>query len=455
MKIKKLPLLEDIKKLSVKLNESNKRKLMEAFDEEKHTRQDLKASHDEFGDVEIFAYTDEDGGVHIESAGVSGDVHIGSSDLKDAGIYSWVLKEAKKQLGIDEDASGSFTKEVDMDIQDFIDLNVFADKKGGYEFVVEGDLTMVYNIANGGQEHIATYNHKTNKYWSDNKAINEEIDQEKLKKDILAAYDEFGFEDVEVNIEEDNTVLVNSSHPDYDTIASGLHKGLNAIAEIKDTYTDIPDEGVQMVQISLNEALEDVSPEDKKRIKEINDKMESKDLEKDNTPEEIKELKKEFEALIGKYQLAIEEIYFIISPTNEEIGTVTQEERERIIWLNNQNEPATWDKKPSEEEDKANLKEFNDIVEKHQLTIPELTDIVQRNDETLHEKLIASIKPLNEKLGWTEYLKELGYCPKKFKDLDDHSHDYFMDLYKKSADASEFEQNYMSELEKHATKIKI
>ena len=76
--------------------------------------------------------------------------------------------------------------------------------------------------------------------------------------------------------------------------------------------------------------------------------------------------------------------------------------------------------------------------------------------ENLCEEYIGMITPnLKEKFSWTAYLKDLGHDAKAFKKLDSHAYKYFEKAYKQSADASEFEQNYLSDLERDIGKIKI
>ncbi|MBC8147022.1 MAG: hypothetical protein H8E98_03420 [Bacteroidetes bacterium] len=62
---------------------------------------------------------------------------------------------------------------------------------------------------------------------------------------------------------------------------------------------------------------------------------------------------------------------------------------------------------------------------------------------------------LLEKQDWSSYLKLLGYNAKKFKNLDPNKYNYYMKAYKKSSDASEFEQNNLDDLERDINKIKI
>ena len=73
----------------------------------------------------------------------------------------------------------------------------------------------------------------------------------------------------------------------------------------------------------------------------------------------------------------------------------------------------------------------------------------------LKEIIREEIRLLSEKEAWPKYLKLLGYDARKFKKLDSHAHDYYMKAYKKSADESEFEQNYSDDLERDITKIRI
>lgn len=62
---------------------------------------------------------------------------------------------------------------------------------------------------------------------------------------------------------------------------------------------------------------------------------------------------------------------------------------------------------------------------------------------------------LDEKLNWGAYLKDLGYDAKKYKKLDPHEYEFFKKRYMKSKEAGEFEQNYLEDLERSITKIKI
>jgi hypothetical protein len=80
-------------------------------------------------------------------------------------------------------------------------------------------------------------------------------------------------------------------------------------------------------------------------------------------------------------------------------------------------------------------------------------------EETIREKLKEIIREeirlLSEKERWPKYLKLLGYDSRKFKKLDRHSHDWYMKKYKGSSDEAEFEQNYLDDLERNITKIRI
>ncbi|MCK9574627.1 MAG: hypothetical protein WC979_01840 [Candidatus Pacearchaeota archaeon] len=72
------------------------------------------------------------------------------------------------------------------------------------------------------------------------------------------------------------------------------------------------------------------------------------------------------------------------------------------------------------------------------------------------EKRIPSFdKFIDEKESFDKYLVLLGHDPKKFKQLDDHAYNYLKTAYNKSADASDFEQNFADELETQINKIKI
>ena len=73
----------------------------------------------------------------------------------------------------------------------------------------------------------------------------------------------------------------------------------------------------------------------------------------------------------------------------------------------------------------------------------------------LKEIIREEIKLLSEKESWPKYLKLLGYDARKFKRLDRNAHNYYMKAYMKSADESEFEQNYSDDLERDITKIRI
>lgn len=92
--------------------------------------------------------------------------------------------------------------------------------------------------------------------------------------------------------------------------------------------------------------------------------------------------------------------------------------------------------------------------------ITEIAKLVGISAEELADELTVDAPPIfearvDEKLSWSQYLKDLGYDAGKFKKLDQNSHDKFMGWYKESADASEFEQNYLEDLEREITKIPI
>lgn len=87
--------------------------------------------------------------------------------------------------------------------------------------------------------------------------------------------------------------------------------------------------------------------------------------------------------------------------------------------------------------------------------IDELIKITGKTKEEILEVCPELKEKINEKLSWPKYLKDLGYDAGKFKKLDQNAHDKFMEWYKESADASEFEQNYLEDLEREITKIPI
>ena len=51
------------------------------------------------------------------------------------------------------------------------------------------------------------------------------------------------------------------------------------------------------------------------------------------------------------------------------------------------------------------------------------------------------------KLPFREYIKELGYNPEKVKELDPSAYEKYEQLYRKSKEALDFEQNYLDSME--------